>query len=85
MTNLLTGSVRVVNLPPVVWYNPEGFPTVQTDAELVDGDGDLLLVSNGWQLKLISVQQVCRIVPARSAETIELMDMEREEYDAETI
>jgi len=55
---------------------------VQTDATLLDGDGDLLLVTSGWMLKIISVQQVQRIVSARAQERHELYQTESEDYDA---
>jgi hypothetical protein len=82
MNNPLNGSVQIVNFSPVIWYTPAGFPSVQTDATLLDGDGDLLLISNGMTYKLISVQQVKRIVSARTQEQSELYQSESEDYDA---
>lgn len=65
----------------IVYYSPAGFPSVLTDATLVDGDGDLLLVSNGWKLKIISAQQVERIVSAHTHESSELLGQEMIEFD----
>ena len=83
MTNVLSGNVQVVNLYPgsIVWYTPEGFPDVQTDADLVDGDGDLLLVHNGWRWKIISVQQVKRIMTGYRYAAVELYDAECSQFD----
>ena len=84
MNNPLIAPVQILTFPSllVVWYSPANFPTVETCADLIDGDGDLLLVWNGWQYKIISVQQVERIVTARSAERAEAIAVEWEEYDA---
>ncbi len=82
MTNPLKSHVQIIPFPPpVVYYTPAGFPTVLTDAVLVDGDGDLLLVDNGWRLKIISVQQVEKIVSARTHERNEAIDQEWQEWD----
>lgn len=82
--NALAGNVQVIDLSRViVWYTPEGFPDVETDADLIDGDGDLLLVSNGWMLKIISVQQIVRIHSSRFYGWQEQRDQERAEYDAQ--
>lgn len=64
MRNPLTGSVKIVDQSPsyVVWYTPAGFDTVETDAQLHDGDGDLLLVWSGTRYKIIATEQVKRIV-----------------------
>lgn len=81
--NILTASVQIVSLNTfMIWYTPEGFPTVETNAEVIDGDGDLLLVTNGWRYKIISAQQVTRIIRHRAQETIELRDIEITEYEA---
>ena len=88
--NALNGKVQI--FPPiadydhtsniVVWYSPASFPTVETHADLVDGDGDLLLVSNGWQLKVICVQQLTRPPhPARVLTYAEMRDIEAREYE----
>lgn len=82
--NALQANVKVIDLPRVVvWYTPDGFPTVQTDADLIDGDGDLLLIANGWQYKIISVQQVTRVEIARTAERHEQLAVEMLEFDHE--
>lgn len=82
--NALSGSVKVLPVNEyTVWYSPADFPTVSTDAVLVDGDGDLLLVNPGWGFKLISVQQVNRIVTHRTAERENLYIEEVLQYEAE--
>lgn len=71
--NRLTGKVQIKPVHNyVVWYAPEGFDGILTDASLIDGDGELLLITNGWQYKLISTAQVDRIVTARSHEAHEI-------------
>lgn len=85
MTNLLSAPVEIFTFPPrIVWYEPEGFPGVETDAELVSSEGDALTVFKGWGYEIISAAQVKRIVMVRSAESTELLDEERADYDAET-
>lgn len=84
--NALTGKAQVIDLNPggaVVWYTPEGFPDVETDADLIDGDGDLLLISNGWMLKIISAQQVTRVHSSRFHGWQEIGDEERVAYNQE--
>lgn len=82
MNNPLTAPVQIINLSLGVWYSPAGFPTVETNADVIDRDGDLLLVSNGWRYKIISAQQVTRILRSRALEGAELWDVEAEAYDA---
>lgn len=69
--------------PPVVWYTPEGFPTVETDATILDIDRELLLVTNGWQLKIISVYQVKRWLSGPAHARREGVQVEMEQYDAQ--
>lgn len=99
MNNFLSGPVQVLNIPldqvppiiappaasaaPVVWYTPEGFPTVETDATILDIDGELLLVTNGWQLKIIAVTQVKRWKTGKGHERREDLHAEQEDYDAQ--
>lgn len=65
----------------VVYYSPAAFPDILTDATLLDSDGELLLISNGWQTKLISWQQVERTASARAHEGSELLADEMQEFD----
>jgi hypothetical protein len=83
MQNLLTAPVQVETFPPrVVFYTPEGFPDIETSAELIAIDGDLLLVNPGWEYKIISRQQLTRpITSARRYETSEALEIEWEEWD----
>lgn len=77
----LTGKVQIKPVHNyVVWYAPEGFDGVITDASLIDGDGELLLVTNGWRYKIVSVYQVDRIVSARSHEAHEISYAETAAY-----
>lgn len=82
MSGHLTGSVKSLPVNEyTVWYKPAGFPTISTDAVLVDGDGDLLLINPGWGFKVISVQQVTRIVTHKVAEAENLNAEEIRQYD----
>lgn len=65
----------------IVWYSPSAFPTVSTDAALIDGDGDLLLINPGWGYKIIQAGQVNRITSARQHEGEELNAQEREQFN----
>jgi hypothetical protein len=81
--NALIGSVKVLPVNEyTVWYSPSGFPTISTDAVLIDGEGELLLINPGWGYKIISVQQVRRIVTARIAENEELHTQEMVQYES---
>jgi hypothetical protein len=66
---------------PIITYTPANFPTVTTDALLLDGDGDLLMIHNGMQHKIISVYQVTDIQDSRSYEVEELRAQELDEYE----
>lgn len=87
--NILIGKVQILDVPqevaasesPVVWYSPEGFPNVQTDAVILDIDGELLLVTNGWRLKIIAITQVQRWMTGRALESNELLRQEQADYD----
>lgn len=79
--NNLNSTVKVISLNPVVWYSPSSFPTISTDAVIVDGDGELLLINPGWGYKLIHVSQIVRIISSYRYETEELQILERIEYD----
>lgn len=81
MNNLLTAPVQSVR---VVWYAPEGFPDVQTDAELVDDQGETLLVFTGMSYETILASQVKRTVSVRLHDSTMLLDEERADYDAQT-
>lgn len=79
--NALVGSVKILPVNEyTVWYSPSGFPTISTDAVVIDGEGDLLLINPGWGYKVNSVQQVWRIVTAHVAETEELNAQENAEF-----
>lgn len=81
--NALIGKVQIVSVNEyTVWYRPASFPTISTDATLIDGDGDLLLINPGWGFKIISVQQVNRIVNHHMAESEELNAVEIAQYEA---
>lgn len=81
--NALIGKVQIVPVNEyTVWYKPASFPTISTDATLIDGDGDLLLINPGWGFKIISVQQVNRIVTHHMAESEELNAVEIAQYEA---
>lgn len=67
----------------VVEYRPAKFPNVITSADLIDGDGELLIVNPGWGYKLISVGQVERIITARQQERSEQVEIKMEEYERE--
>lgn len=78
----MQSNVQVFTFPPrIVWYEPSGFPGIETDAELVSIDGDTWTIFKGYCYETINAAQVKRIVSVRSAETTELLDVEREEYD----
>lgn len=80
--NALTGSVRIIPVNEyTIWYKSASFPTISTDAVLVDGDGELLLINPGWGFKIISVQQVNRIVTHKVAEAENLNAEEIRQYD----
>lgn len=80
--NALVGKVQILPVTEfTVWYKPAGFPTISTDATLIDGDGDLLLINPGWGYKIISVQQVNRIVTHQVAVGEEINAQEIREYD----
>jgi hypothetical protein len=74
---------HTINPAPAIWYAPAEYPDIETDATVLDGDGELLLVTNGWQYKIISTRQITRIVDAKNHESVELLDMEREDYEGE--
>lgn len=81
--NALIGKVQIVPVNEyTIWYKPASFPTISTDATLIDGDGDLLLINPGWGFKIISVQQVNRIVTHHTAESEELNAVEIAQYKA---
>lgn len=88
MQNLLTAPVQIIDLQnhagDTVWYAPQGFPDLETDAEIVAMDGMWLLIFTGWDYRIIRDTQVKRIVSKHSAESTELLDEERADYDAET-
>ena len=78
----MNSQVQIFIFPPrVVWFEPIGFPGIETDGELIDIDGDTLTVFKGWCTETISAAQVKRIVSVRSAETTELHDTETREYE----
>lgn len=78
----MNSQVQVFTFPPrIVWYEPSGFPGVETDGELVAIDGDMLTVFKGWYTETINAAQIKRIVSVHSAETIELRDVEAREYE----
>lgn len=78
----MQANVQIFTFPPrVVWYEPAGFPGVETDGELVTMDGDTLTVFRGFYTETISAAQVKRIVSVRSAETTELHDQEVNEFE----
>ena len=79
----MNSQVQIFTFPPrIVWYEPDDFPGIETDGELVAIDGDTLTVFKGFYAETISAVQVKRIVSVRSAETTELRDIERGEYNA---
>ena len=82
----MNSQVQIFTHPPrVVHYTPEGFPNVETWAELVFIEGDTLTVDKGYEQITITRAQVLRITSRRSAELGELLEIECEEYDrAET-
>lgn len=82
----MQNQVQIFTFPPrVVHYTPEGFPNVETWAELVSIDGDMLTVDKGYETITITRAQMLRITSQRSAELRELYEVECEEYDrAET-
>jgi hypothetical protein len=65
----------------IITYTPANFPTVTTDALLLDGDGDLLMIHNGILHKIISVYQVTDIQDSRSYEVEEIRAQELDEYE----
>jgi hypothetical protein len=80
--NALIGAVKILPVNEyAIWYSPAEFPTVSTDAVLIDWDGDLLLVNPGWGFKVINVQQVNRIVTHRVAIGEEIAAEERQQFD----
>lgn len=82
--NALIGKVQSIPVNHyIVWYSPEDFPSVSTNASLIDGDGDLLLINPGWGYKIIRVQQVNRIVTHHTAESHDLHLEECLQYEAE--
>lgn len=83
MNNPLTAPVQIVSLHEVVWYTPQGFPDVETCADLLARDGDFLMIWNGWEYKIICTLEVERTVSARSVGHNEAIAVEWEEYDAD--
>lgn len=82
----MNSQVQIFTFPPrIVWYSPENFPDIETDATLIGIDGDTLIVFKGWCTETISAAQVKRIVSVRSAETTELCDCEIADYEAASI
>jgi hypothetical protein len=74
----VNSQVQIFTFPPrIVWYEPTGFPDIETDGELINIDGDTLTVFKGWCTETISAAQVKRIVSVKAAETTELRDTER--------
>lgn len=64
-----------------MWYSPSQHPTITTDAALIDGDGDLLLIYTGMNYKIIEVGQVGRIVSGRRHEAGEMNAQENEQFN----
>lgn len=80
--NALVGKIKVLPVNEyIVWYSPVEFPTVSTDAVLIDGDGELLVISTGCETKIIHVDQMNRIVTHHVAQGEEIAAEERQEYD----
>lgn len=80
--NALVGKVQSLPVTEfTVWYSPADFPTVSTDAALIDDDGDFLLINPGWGFKIISTQQVNRIVTHHVAIGEEINAQEIQAYD----
>lgn len=81
--NALSGGVKIFPVVSfTIWYSPAGFEgVVSTDAHLMDGDGDLLMVYAGARLKVIGVAQVNRIVTHQVAVGEEINAQEIQEYD----
>lgn len=85
MQNLLTGGVHVTPAyGSIVWYEPAGFVGVLTDATVLDQDGELLLVTNGWRFKIISIGQVQRIQSTAAHIAQELADETRVQFEQES-
>lgn len=82
--NALIGKVQVLPVQTdgvTVWYSPAGFEgVVSTDAQLQDGDGDLLMVYRLGRLSIISVAQVNRVTTDRRAESVEISEIENADY-----
>ena len=83
--SMLSGKIAVVNFVPgsVVWYTPEDFPTVQTDATWMGMENGKLQVHTGIELIEIAPVQVVRIETARQHEISEAADDMRDEYERE--
>jgi len=84
--NDLNGNVKSFSLGDIIWYNPAGFPDVQTDAEYVTTniDGTLTLFK-GWGFETISTEQIKRTVSSWRAETVELYDSECSQFDQDQL
>lgn len=80
--NALVGKVQILPVTEfTVWYESVVFEGVQTDAALIDGDGEFLLLNPGWGWKLIHVSQVKRVITHHVAIGEEINVQEIQEYD----
>ncbi len=81
--NALVGSVKIFPVFYTVWYEYQDCPGVQTDAHLIAQDGELYLISSGYETKIVHQSEVKRIVTDRIAQREEMYIEECMQYEAE--
>lgn len=82
MNNPLIAPVQIVFFPArIVYYEPTGFPGIETSAELVSMEGDHVTVFKGYEYETIHASQVKSYESIRAYEQNEARDVEAAEYD----
>lgn len=80
--NPLIGKVQVLPVNNyTIWYRPQGFEGVQTDAHLIAQESELILITSGWETRIIHLSEVTRIVTPKVAIGEEINAQEIQEYE----